>query len=242
MALIPAGRFVMGSNAPDQVDETPHTVYVSAFYIDVCEVTQEDYQRVMNENPSRRKTDKTCPVDQVRWPKAAAYCNARSRLEGLQEAYDPKTWACNFAASGYRLPTEAEWERACRGGSTTAYSFGDNPADLERYAWFKDNCPRWPRPAGQKQPNPFGLHDVHGNVWEWCNDFYAEDTYSHSPERDPTGPKSGNTRVVRGGYWNSRADHCRSSYREHQNPGYTDVCFGAETHGFVGFRCVRRAD
>jgi len=237
MVRIPAGWFVMGSDAPDQVDERPHRVWVDGFLIDRFEVTQREYERLMGKNPSRWKRPE-CPVDQVRWPMAAGYCNARSREEGLEEAYDLKTWACDFAASGYRLPTEAEWERACRAGTTGRFSCGDG--ELAAHAWFKDTCDRRPRPVGQKAPNPWGLHDVHGNVWEWCNDFYAEDYYARSPERNPRGPDSGNTRVVRGGYWNSRPDHCRSSYREHQNPGYTDVCFGAETHGFVGFRCVRR--
>ena len=238
MALIPGGWLEMGSNAEDQVDETPHRVYVSSFYMDKYEVTQEEYAKVMKENPSRCKGKKN-PVEQIRWPSAARYCNARSRLEGLQPAYDLKTWKCDFGASGYRLPTEAEWEHACRAGTTATYFFGNRSPELERYAWFKDNCSMRPRPVGQKLPNPWGLHDVYGNVWEWCNDFYRKDYYQKSPEKNPRGPETGNTRVVRGGHWNATADKCRSSYREHQDPGYTDVCFGAETHGFVGFRCVR---
>jgi len=237
MVLIPGGWFEMGSDDPDATDETPHKVYVSPLYMDRCEVSQAEYERVMGENPSRWK-GKQSPVEQVRWYQAAKYCNARSKLEGLQPAYDPKTWECNFEADGYRLPTEAEWECAARAGTAAKYCFGDNPAPLKNYAWFKENCPRKPGPVGQKRPNPWGLCDVYGNVWEWCNDFYQEDYYPQSPEKDPRGPKSGETRVLRGGGWSSRADECRSSYRNYEDPGYRDVCFGKDVHGFIGFRCV----
>lgn len=240
MVLVPGGWFHMGSDREDQTDETPHRVYVSPFYIDRHEVTQREYTRLMGENPSLWKGE-DAPVEQIRWAKAAAYCNARSRREGLQPAYDEKTWQCDFRADGYRLPTEAEWEYAARAGTHTAYCFGDNPAGLKAYAWFKENCTRKPRPVAQKKPNPWGLYDVHGNVWEWCNDFYREDYYRQSPAKDPRGPETGENKVLRGGCWNSRPDQCRSSYRNYENPGYHDVCFGKDTHGFVGFRCVRRA-
>ena len=239
MVRLPGGWFTMGSNDRDQVDEPPHRVYVDPFLIDQFEVTQQNYEQVMGANPSKWKGPAN-PVEQIRWADAARYCNARSRIEGLQPAYAPDGWSFDANANGYRLPTEAEWEHACRAGTETVFYFGSNPTALKRHAWFKGNATRGPRPVGGREPNPWGLHDMYGNVWEWCHDFYREDYYLHSPERDPRGPVSGEQRVLRGGCWNSRADVCRSSYRNNEDPGYTDVCFGADVHGFVGFRCVRR--
>jgi formylglycine-generating enzyme required for sulfatase activity len=238
MVAIPAGSFEMGSAASREKDEAPHSAYVSAFYMDQYEVTQEHFEKVLGRNPSRWKEPKN-PVEQIRWKDAAEYASARSRLEGLEPAYDPKTWRCNFESAGYRLPTEAEWEYACRAGTRTQYAFGDSPSALGEYAWFKENCTRSPRPVGGRKPNPWGLYDMYGNVWEWCNDFYKEDYYASSPERDPRGPPGGETRVLRGGCWNSRAAMCRSAYRNDEKPAYTDACFGRDVRGFVGFRCVR---
>ncbi len=238
MVALPGGWFRMGSGAGGETDEPSHRIYVSPFYIDQYEVTQEEFEKVLGRNPSRWK-DPKAPVEQIRWKDAAEYCNARSRLEGLAGAYDPKTWQCDFAAAGYRLPTEAEWEYACRAGTETEFFFGDNPSPLGGYAWYKENCTRRPGSVGGKQPNPWGLYDMYGNIWEWCNDFYDEDYYRKCPEKDPRGPPSGETRVLRGGGWNSRARQCRSAYRNEEYPAYTDVCFGPDIHGFTGFRCVR---
>ena len=238
MILIPGGSFEMGSVREYEPDETPHEVYVDPFYLDKYEVTQEEYERVVGSNPSRRK-GRDNPVDQIRWTDAATYSNARSRLEGLQPAYDPKTWRCDFGANGYRLPTESEWERAARAGTKTTYSFGNDPSQLGLHAWFKRNSTRGPHAVAEKEPNPWGLCDMYGNVWEWCNDFYHEDYYRQSPARNPRGPMAGENRVVRGGCWNSKPDMCRSSYRNYEDPGYTDACFGKDIHGFVGFRCAR---
>jgi formylglycine-generating enzyme required for sulfatase activity len=235
MILVPSGWFVMGDER-GEVDEKPlHKVYIDSFYIDKYPVTQEEYERVMGENPSRWK-GRGNPVEQVRWSDAVRYCNARSLLEGLKPCYNTKTWECDFRANGYRLPTEAEWEYACRAGTKTRYFFGDNPKKLRHYGWFKENSGGRPRPVGRKLPNPWGLYDMYGNVWEWCNDFYKVDYYRESLERNPKGPKEGETRVLRGGCWNSNADECRSSYRYNEDPGYTDVCFGYDIYGF---RCVR---
>jgi formylglycine-generating enzyme required for sulfatase activity len=235
MVHVPGGRFLMGD--PKEVDAPPHEVVVSSFDIDKHLVTQEEYQRVMGENPSRWKGSSN-PVEQVRWSDAVRFCNQRSQLEGLKPAYDLKTWTCDFAADGYRLPTEAEWEYACRAGTTTAYFFGDDPAKLPSHAWFDKNSGGRPRPVGQKQPNAWGLYDMSGNVWEWCNDFYDVDYYKRSPAQDPRGPESGRTKVVRGGAWRFSAERCRSGYRYNENPGYADVCFGYDIYGF---RCVRKA-
>lgn len=234
MVLLPGGTFTMG-DAKGEVDEVPHKVTVSPFYIDQFEVTQEEYERVMRENPSKTKGKKN-PVEQVRWSDAVRYCNARSMLEGLEPAYDFKTWTCRFEANGYRLPTEAEWEYAARAGSSDPYFFGASEADLKRYGWFKDNAGGKTRPVKQRKPNAWGLYDVCGNVWEWCNDFYKVDYYTESPAKDPRGPETGEKKVLRGGCWNSTPDACRPAYRYNENPGYTDVCFGYDIYGF---RCVR---
>ncbi len=233
MVQIPGGRFIMGDK--EEVDAPPHEVEVGPFWIDKYLVTQEQYQKVTSANPSRWKASKN-PVEQVRWSDAVKFCNQRSRLEGLEPCYDLKTWKCNFNAGGYRLPTEAEWEYACRAGIPTAYFFGDSPAKLADYAWFEKNSGGHPRPVGQKQPNPWGLYDVCGNVWEWCNDFYKVDYYQESPRQNPRGPAEGETKVVRGGAWRFKAESCRAGYRYNENPGYADVCFGYDIYGF---RCVR---
>jgi formylglycine-generating enzyme required for sulfatase activity len=240
MVVVPGGWFEMGSPSQDEKDETPHKVYVSPFHMDQYEVTQAHFQKALGRNPSRWK-DPNCPVEQVTWKDAAEYCNARSSLEGLPSCYDPNTWECNFASDGYRLPTEAEWEYACRAGARTEYSFGDGPSELAQHAWFNENCPRSPQPVGRKRPNTWGFYDMYGNVWEWCNDFYKDDYYPKSPPGDPRGPQTGQTRVLRGGSWNSPAQKCRSAYRNYEDPGYVDTCFGRDARGLVGFRCVRRA-
>ncbi len=235
MVLLPGGWFTMGDE--NEVDAKPHQVVVSAFYIDKYPVTQEEYRRVTGKNPSRWKAGRN-PVEQVRWSDAVRYCNARSRLEGLQPCYDLQTWECNFNANGYRLPTEAEWEYACRAGTKTTFFFGNNPSKLASYAWFDENSGGKPQPVGQKRPNPLGLYDMYGNVWEWCNDFYKVDYYQESPEENPKGPKTGETKVVRGGAWKFSDESCRSGYRYNEAPGYVDACFGYDIYGF---RCVRNA-
>jgi formylglycine-generating enzyme required for sulfatase activity len=234
MVLISAGRFLMGDK--EEVDAPPHEVAVSAFYIDKNLVTQAQYEKVAGENPSRWKEPRN-PVEQVRWSDAVKFCNRRSELEGLQPCYDLKTWRCNLEADGYRLPTEAEWEYACRAGTSTTYFFGDTGAKLSDYAWFDKNSGGHPRPVGQKLPNGWGLYDMSGNLWEWCNDFYKVDYYKEGPGQDPTGPSAGQNKVVRGGAWRFSADRCRPGYRYNENPGYADVCFGYDIYGF---RCVRR--
>ena len=235
MVQIPGGKFMMGDK--DEVDALPHEIAVSSFLMDRQLVTQEQFQKIMGTNPSRWKAEKN-PVEQLRWSDAVKFCNKRSELEGLQPCYDLKTLKCNFDANGYRLPTEAEWEYACRAGTTTVYFFGDSPAKVGDYAWFDKNSGGHPRPVGQKQPNPWGLYDMAGNVWEWCNDFYKVDYYQESPRENPRGPNEGQNKVLRGGAWRFSADNCRSGYRYNESPGYSDVCFGYDIYGF---RCVRKA-
>ena len=234
MIQVPAGSFTMGDRL-GEIDERPHRVRVDSFYVDKYLVTQREYERVTGENPARwRGSDN--PVEQTRWSDAVRYCNARSALEGLRPCYNLKTWECDFDVDGYRLPTEAEWEYACRAGTKTRYFFGDEAKKLKHYAWAGENSGGRPRPVGRKLPNPWGLYDVYGNVWEWCNDFYKVDYYDESPEENPKGPETGDNKVLRGGCWRSTLDECRSSYRYNEAPGYTDICFGYDIYGF---RCVR---
>jgi formylglycine-generating enzyme len=236
MALIPAGEFVMGDNDGDTDEKPAHSVQVSAFYMDTQEVSQKAYEGLMEKNPSKFKApDK--PVDQVDWYHAVLYCNMRSRKEGLKPCYDPKTLACDFTANGYRLPTEAEWEYACRAGTKDKYSAGSDPGRLKTCAWFKENAAQATHPVGQKSPNAWGLYDMHGNVAEWCHDNYGENYYQQKEGQNPHGPAAGDKRVLRGGSWATRADACRSSARNSETPRLADACFGSDTYGF---RCVRR--
>ncbi len=234
MVQLPGGRFVMGDK--DEADAAPHEVVLSSFLIDRYLVTQALYQRVMGTNPSRWKGEQN-PVEQVRWSDAVRFCDKRSELEGLQPCYDLGNWSCNFDADGYRLPTEAEWEYACRAGATTAYFFGDEAAKLGEYAWYDRNAGGRPHPVGGKRPNAWDLYDMCGDVWEWCHDLYQVDYYAQAPRQDPRGPTEGRTRVVRGGAWRSSDETCRCGYRYNENPGYADVCFGYDIYGF---RCVRK--
>ena len=237
MVLVPAGGFLMGSAKGEDDEKPAHQVTVAAFYMDVHEVTQASYEALMGRNPSKHKGPHR-PVDQVGWLASIRYCNMRSRREGLRACYDPKTLACNFAADGYRLPTEAEWEYACRAGTSTPYSFAGGERRLGEYAWLKANSGKASHPVRQKKPNPWGLYDMHGNASEWCHDRYGEEYYAQSPAADPRGPDDGEERVLRGGNWGSGPESCRSAARYSEAPGFADVCFGYDAYGF---RCVRRA-
>ena len=198
--LIPAGKFWMGSADDDRAadsDEKPrHEVTISqAFHLGKYPVTQAQWQAVMGTNPSEFEGPDR-PVENVSWKDAQTFIAKLNALEGHGR---------------YRLPTEAEWEYACRAGSETAYSFGDDAGELGNYAWYSGNSGRKTHPVGQKQPNAWGLYDMHGNVEEWVQDWKGK--YSSGAAVDPQGPEAGERRVLRGGSWNYGAEGCRSAHR-----------------------------
>jgi formylglycine-generating enzyme required for sulfatase activity len=237
MVLVPAGSFEMGSRRGKEDETFVHRVTVDSFLLDKYEVTQAEYEKHDLPNPSHFKGP-TLPVEQITWAQAATYCNARSRADGLRPCYNEATVECDFTADGYRLPTEAEWEYACRAGTETDYSFGADPGKLRDHAWFADNSANKTHPVGQKKPNAWGLFDMHGNVAEWCNDPYDKGYYPTSPPANPRGPADGKEYVLRGGAWKSGADTLRSSYRLGENPGFSDACLARDA---IGFRCARKA-
>jgi formylglycine-generating enzyme required for sulfatase activity len=204
MVLIPAGSFMMGSEAGYGNEEPVHEVTISKpFYLGKHEVTQEQWEVVMGNNPSRFKGGDN-PVENVSWNDVQAFIKKLNEKEGT---------------TGYRLPTEAEWEYAARAGTNTTYFFGDDEKELSRCAWYYDNSGKKTHPVGQKYPNVWGLYDVHGNVWEWVQDRYGEEYYAKSPGADPQGPSRGSRRVFRGGSWYDAAMFCRSTSRDYGSPG-----------------------
>ena len=216
LVLIPKGTFQMGSpieEAGADDDEEQHQVTISKdYYLGVTEVTQGQYEKVMGTNPSYfqkrviRKSDSSMyPVEQVSWEDAVEFCK---RLSDLPEE--------KAAGRVYRLPTEAEWEYACRAGSKTAYSFGEGSKSLGDYAWFDGNSNNQTHPVGEKKANAWGLYDMHGNVWEWCSDWYGD--YPKGAVSDPVGPREGSVRVFRGGGWYNGAADCRSAVRFWNGP------------------------
>ncbi|MDR2194571.1 MAG: formylglycine-generating enzyme family protein [Treponema sp.] len=217
MALVPAGTFMMGSKSGNE--KPLHQVTISAaFSIGKYEVTQKEWRDVMGSNPSYFKGD-NLPVEQVSWLDAIAYCNKRSVKEGLIPAYTVSgsavTW--NRGANGYRLPTEAEWEYAARGGGSDTYTYvGSNNA--KNVAWYSGNSGKSTHPVGMKQANSLGIHDMSGNVWEWCWDWY--DSYKNAAVTDPTGAASGSYRMARGGSWYRKARSVRSANRNSGAPEY----------------------
>jgi sulfatase modifying factor 1 len=175
------------------------------------------------------------PVTDVSWEQAVRFCNAASEQHRYQPCYREagvwpfRRWVWDGAADGYRLPTEAEWEYACRAGTTTRWSFGDDPELLGEYAWFQENSDNKAHPVAEKRPNSWGLYDTHGNVWEWCWDRYGP--YASSPAINPQGPRRGEYRVVRGGSFDDSPQDLRSANRGYHRP--------VRRFRYIGFRCVR---
>lgn len=245
MVSIPGGAFSMGdieNYSPYRWEEKPvHSVTLSSFEMGMYEVTQGQYQSVMGTNPAiGYGVGDYYPVYYVSWYDAVKFCNKLSDAAGLERCYNESTWACDFGKNGFRLPTEAEWEYACRAGTTTYFytgnaisSDGAASTDLDRAGWYRYSDiggRRQTHPVGEKTPNSFGLYDMHGNVGEWCHDWYR--SYTSDSQTNPTGPEGGSSRVVRGGYWGSSAGDCRSADRHRNLP--------SSAISTLGFRVVRR--
>lgn len=235
MIWIPGGTFMMGSSEGLEDEAPVHEVTLSAFAMDRTEVTQAEFEKLMTANPSHfRGPDR--PVEQIRWTDAAEYCNARSLEEGLEPCYDELTFACDFSKNGYRLPTEAEWEYACRAGGEDLYAFAGAKAKLDAHSCYAGNSGKKTLPVGSKRPNHWGIHDMYGNVSEWCHDPYDPNYYSVSPAENPAGPSEGEKRTLRGGSWKSTPEYCRATFRMSDTSGISDACFAQDSYGF---RCVR---
>ncbi len=204
--LIPAGEFSMGNPSGLENEKPVHKVYVDAFYMDKFEVTQLQYESVMENNPSYFRKCLLCPVEKVSFHNAEAYCKKLAK----------------------RLPTEAEWEKAARGGKEDIFYWQDD--DPEDYAWTGNNSDHRTHPVGERQPNAYGLHDMAGNVWEWVQDWYDPAYYNHSPVKNPKGPENGEKRVVRGAAWGHLPELLRHTYRESYEPNTRYI------NG--GFRCA----
>jgi formylglycine-generating enzyme required for sulfatase activity len=220
LQFIDGGSFERGSSTGDE-DELPiKKVKLDNFYIGITEVTQQQWEGIMGDNPSQSKGN-NLPVERVSWYDAVKFCNAASLVDGLDPVYEikEKQVTCNFKANGYRLPTEAEWEYAARGGrnhNTYPYSGSENIDDV---AWYRTGDLSQPQPVGSKMYNSVGLHDMSGNVWEWCWDWYSAAYYSDSSSlNNPTGPKTGTQKTIRGGSWYVNAEFCRVTNRSNRDP------------------------
>jgi sulfatase modifying factor 1 len=254
LVLVPAGSYAMGSRpggAERGPDETRHRVSLThAFYLSATEITQAQWRAVMGGNPahfSARRDDR--PVEKVSWYDAIRFCNRLSALAGLRPAYVVEGSAVEWdpAAPGYRLPTEAEWEYACRAGTRTPFATGMClSAAQANYDGTKPfpGCPSGrnrgrTRPVGKYAPNAWGVFDMHGNVWEWCWDWYG--SYGSDAARDPRGPRSGTKRVIRGGSWLKSAEFCRSANRSRYDPGLRSYDIGFRVARFPnGSRAAKR--
>ncbi len=294
MVLIPGGSFQMGDTFSEGgARELPvHTVYIDAFYLDACEVTNQQYADALNWAESQGNLisvsggvvykynsgtsypycatntadTSSCilwsgsvftveagradhPMVEVTWYGSVTYANWRSAMEGKPLCYDLSTWECDFG-TGYRLPTEAEWEKAARGGLSnqrfpwgntinhshanyrangSAYTYDDSPYTSYTYhPDFDDDGYPYTSPVGYFAPNGHGLYDMSGNVWEWCNDWYGASYYSdpEATQPNPDGPAAGDYRVLRGGCWGDGASYCRATYRYYSCPGAWHSHFG----------------
>lgn len=250
MKLITGGTFTMGSDKSVNVNAKPaHQVTVSSFYMDTTDVTQAQYSAVMGVNPSHFTASQNNPVESETWYDAILYCNARSKKDGRDTVYVFGTisgtagkgctglanLAYSFSKNGYRLPTEAEWEYACRAGTITDFFWGNDTTAVTvgQYCWYYGNSNNSTHPVATKKPNPWGLYDMGGNVWQWCNDYYA--AYAAGASTDPVGPSTGSYRALRGAGYNldNGLIYISSAGRDPGNDPGTST-------DRRGFRCVRR--
>lgn len=208
LVLVPGGRFTMGGDSSDQLPR--HEVVVAPFYIAAHEVTQAQWQAVMGYNPSQFP-DARRPVDQVTWLEAQSFLEKLNLIEGTNK---------------YRLPSEAEWEYAARAGTGSRFFFGDDPGDLRSYAWFGAESNAGTRPVGSLAPNPWGLHDIYGNVWEWVQECWHPDYNGAPADSRVWGGGDCSQRTVRGGAWNNRPERLGSAQRGAYVPNFGDVSNG----------------
>jgi len=235
MVFVQGGAFQMGTSNRDRDERPFHTVIVSDFYIGKYEITQKEWIEVMGENPSNWKGD-SLPVENVTWFDAVEFCNKKSSIEGFTPCYTGSGYMieCDFTADGYRLPTEAEWEYAARGGAKMHYRSSQKYSGsnkIDSVAWFNLNSDQKTHPVGGKKANELGIYDMSGNIGEWCNDLF--ENYSSVFQVNPRGKLYGRDRVVRGGDWACRAWDSRVKGRQNFLP---DIAFD-----YIGVRLLRRS-
>lgn len=205
--LIPSGTFLMGSETGEARETPVHEVEITtSFFLGKFTVTQSQWIHFMGTNPSEYKKYRSSPVERVSWFDCQEFIQKLNVM---------------FPGYMFSLPTEAEWEYSCRAGTN-----GDFAGDLDEMAWYGNKFGGNTHPAGLKKPNPWGLHDMHGNIWEWCSDWFDEGYYSISPKKDPQGPPSGEFKVVRGGDFYHHRSHCRSSDRFYGSPKESWLGYG----------------
>lgn len=248
MRRIPAGQWRIGSleSEPGRYgDETLHQVKLSSFWMDTVEITRSEFSHLLGFEPSQCSCRGNCPVDNVTWFDAIAFCNARSRSQARDTVYryvhasrdasghfiDLEQVSANPDADGFRLPTEAQWEVAARAGAGTPWGWGIDSTPATSFSWFAWNSSSTSHAVGTLAANAWGFHDLQGNVWEWTWDWY--NGYDTLDSLDPSGSSTGDMRCYRGGGWESPANHLRSALRNGAAPTYRDPS--------LGFRCVRRA-
>ncbi|MBL8025108.1 MAG: SUMF1/EgtB/PvdO family nonheme iron enzyme [Fibrobacteres bacterium] len=257
MKLIDSSTFTMGAIGSSSDESPTHEVTLAKFYIDTTEVAQAEYKSLTGTNPSRF-LDSLKPVESVSWYDAVLFCNARSKRDRLDTVYSYTSITgtayigctgltalqTDFTKNGYRLPTEAEWEKACRGGTATSFYWGngmytrnDTIAVDSNAVWFNNSQKYDSRDSlygthrtGSKKPNSLRLYDMAGNVQEWCHDFFG--SYSSGAQTNPTGPSTGTEKVIRGGSWGNQMSALRSASRLKMAP--------QNSTQYVGFRCVRK--
>lgn len=240
---VKGGNFKMGSKKADRSAESDeqkeHNVALNTFEISKFEVTVWEWKQFIKANKLKMPETPTWgwqdnyPINGVTWNEAIAYCNWLSNKEKLQACYSKKgpNFICNFKANGYRLPTEAEWEFAAKGGTVSKNYRYSGSSTLEDVAWYKTNSKGSPHTVGTKLPNELGIYDLSGNVWEWCWDWYNKDFYMQEKSDNPKGPEMGERKAVRGGSWDSQPNYVRPSNRISTIP--------SKSHEFYGFRVAR---